>query len=127
MLRRVIAGKTYEFADTLRVIYEVKDITGAKNLKDALNSIAHMDIDEQLQLLYASYRTATKNAALSQDEFIDLILDNMGVLTIADLVGELADGLMYSGMPADKVDSKKAEVSEAMRTVGATSSGTDIG
>lgn len=125
MLQQVIGGKNIEFADTLRVVYSLKDITGAKSLKSALESIAHMDIDGQLQLLYVAYKSATKEGAMTQDEFIDLVLDNMGLMAIAGLVEELANGLMYSGMSSDKVEAKKREVTEILKTTGAASSVTD--
>ena len=38
MLQVKIAGKHYELADTLRVVYSLKDITGAKSMQDALQS-----------------------------------------------------------------------------------------
>lgn len=122
MLTQVIGGKTYEFADTLRVVYALKDITGAKSLKEALESIAHLDIDGQLRLLYVAHKVAAKEAACAQEDFVNEVLDNMGVLAVTDLVSKLADGLMYSGMSPDKVEAKKLEVTETLKTHGATSS-----
>lgn len=127
MFNRVIGNKSYEFADTLRVVYALREVTGAENLKDALQAIAHLDIDGQMQLLYISHKVAAKDKAPTEEEFKDILLDNLGILTITDIVSELADHLMYSGMPAEKVEAKKAEVAEAIKTVGATSSVTDIG
>lgn len=127
MLTRVIGDKTYEFADTLRVVYSLRDVTGAKNLRDALQSIAHLDIDGQIQLLYLAHKVATKDKASTQEEFTGVLLDNLGILAITDLVSELADRLMYAGMEPDKIEVKKAQVAEAMKTAGAASSATDIG
>ena len=126
MLNRVIGNKNYEFADTLRVVYQLREVTGAQNLRDALQSIAHLDIDGQIQLLYISHKVAAKDKAPTQEEFTDILLDNLGMLAITDLVSELADHLMYSGMSPEKIDAKKAEVAEAMKTAGAASSVTDI-
>lgn len=124
MLQQKIGNKTYEFADTLRVVYALKDITGAKSLKEALESITRLDVDGQLQLLYVAHKVAVKEAACTQEAFVDEVLDNMGVFAITDLVNNLANGLMYAGMSPDKVEAKKLEVATMLKTAGATSSAT---
>lgn len=124
MLQQKIGNKTYEFADTLRVVYALKDITGAKSLKEALESITRLDVDGQLQLLYVAHKVAAKEAACTQEAFVNEVLDNMGVFAITDLVNNLANGLMYAGMSPDKVEAKKLEVATMLKTAGATSSAT---
>lgn len=126
MLNRVIGNRNFEFADTLRVVYMLREVTGAQNMRDTLQSIAHLDIDGQIRLLYISHKVAEKDKALSQEDFTDMLLDNLGILAITDLVSELADRLMYSGMAPEKIEAKKLEVAEAMKTAGAVSSVTDI-
>lgn len=124
MVQVEIAGKTYELADTLRVVYSIKDITGAKSLKEALQSLTALDVDDQIKLLFAAYKANKSNPEMSQEEFKDLILDNCGVFAIVDMVNDLANGLMYSGLTPEVAESKKAQAAEAMK-VGATSSATD--
>lgn len=124
MVHVEIAGKNYELADTLRVVYAIKDITGAKNLREALQSLTALDVDDQIKLLYAAYKANKNNPAMTQEEFKDLILDNCGVFAIVDMVNDLANGLMYSGLAPEVAESKKAQIAEATKA-GVTSSATD--
>lgn len=124
MVHVEIAGKSYELADTLRVVYSIKDITGAKNLREALQSLTALDVDDQIKLLYAAYKANKNNPAMSQEEFKDLILDNCGVFAIMDMVNDLANGLMYSGLSPEVAESKKVQIAEATKA-GVTSSATD--
>lgn len=124
MVHVEIAGKSYELADTLRVIYSIKDITGAKNLREALQSLTALDVDDQIKLLYAAYKANKNNPAMSQEEFKDLILDNCGVFAIMDMVNDLANGLMYSGLSPEVAESKKVQIAEATKA-GVTSFATD--
>lgn len=124
MVHVEIAGKSYELADTLRVVYSIKDITGAKNLREALQSLTALDVDDQIKLLYAAYKANKNNPAMSQEEFKDLILDNCGVFAIMDMVNDLANGLMYSGLSPEVAESKKVQIAEATKA-GVTSFATD--
>ena len=124
MVHVEIAGKNYELADTLRVVYSIKDITGAKNLREALQSLTALDVDDQIKLLYAAYKANKNNPAMSQEEFKDLILDNCGVFAIMDMVNDLANGLMYSGLSPEVAESKKVQIAEATKA-GVTSFATD--
>lgn len=124
MVHVEIASKSYELADTLRVVYSIKDITGAKNLREALQSLTALDVDDQIKLLYAAYKANKNNPAMSQEEFKDLILDNCGVFAIMDMVNDLANGLMYSGLSPEVAESKKVQIAEATKA-GVTSSATD--
>lgn len=112
-----------ELSDTLRVIYALKDITGAKGLREAMQSLGVLDMDQQLQLIYAAYKAGNKEP-LSEEEFIGMLLDNCGVFAIADIIEKLSEGLMYSGMTPEAAQAKKAQVAEVLKT-GATSSATD--
>lgn len=121
MVHVEIAGKDYELADTLRVIYDIKDITGAKNLREALQSLTALDVDDQIKLLYAAYKANKNNPIMSANDFKDLILDNCGVFAITDMFNDLANGLMYSGLTPEAAESKKVQIAEATKA-GVTSS-----
>lgn len=121
MVHVEIAGKDYELADTLRVIYDIKDITGAKNLREALQSLTALDVDDQIKLLYAAYKANKNNPTMSANDFKDLILDNCGVFAITDMFNDLANGLMYSGLTPEAAESKKVQIAEATKA-GVTSS-----
>ena len=124
MLQVKIAGKHYELADTLRVVYSLKDITGAKSMQEALSSLAKLDLDKQIKLLYAAYKAAKTNPAMSLDAFRDLLIDNCGVFAVTNMVNDLANGLLYSGLDTGEAESKKAAIVEALKA-GVTSSAMD--
>lgn len=112
----------YELSTALRVVYELRTISGAKSLQDAVRSIEKLDIDGQLALIYAAYKAANNNKTdmLGKDAFTDLLLDTQGIMSIAEIVNKLADGLMYSGLSPEETVSKKAMVEKEL--LGATSS-----
>lgn len=122
MVRIKVGNQELELADTLRVVYSLKDITGAKNMRDALASIAQLDLDGQLDLLYVAYKARAGVNAMSKENFVGLVLDNLGVFAVTNAVEKLADGLMYAGLSTEEVAEKKLRMEEA----GATSSVTDI-
>ena len=53
MINIQLGGKTYNLATSLRVIFALKDISGAKNMQEAINSISNLDLDGQLKFIYA--------------------------------------------------------------------------
>lgn len=125
MQKIIVDGKSYELADTMRVLYELRDITKAKNIREAMASLTSLDVDGQIKLLYIAYKIKAKDAAMSEEDFTNMLLDNCGVFAIVDAASNLIEALMYSGMSPEEVESKKMQVVEAQK-VGTTSSATDI-
>lgn len=117
-----IKGKDYELATSLRVVYALRDISHAKNLQEAIGSISKLDLDGQLELLYASYKAANSKCAdcMNRADFIDMLLDNLGIFAISNYINLLADGLLYSGLSQEEIESKKAAVEAAVATATAT-------
>ena len=122
-----VGGKTYQLSDTLRVVFELKNFTGAKNMREALASIAHLDLDGQLKLLYVAYKTSKPVDLMPEEDFTNMLFDNYGLYAITDLVEQLADGLMFSGLDKEKAEQKKLKMEETLKNApGAISSDTDI-
>lgn len=122
-----VGGKTYQLSDTLRVVFELKNFTGAKNMREALASIAHLDLDGQLKLLYVAYKTSKPVDLMPEEDFTNILIDNYGLYAITDLVEQLANGLMFSGLDKEKAEQKKLQMEETLKNVpGAISSDTDI-
>lgn len=121
-----LGNETYELATSLRVIYALKDITHAKGLQQAISSISNLDLDGQLDLLWAAYKAANADTDMSKREFTDAIIDNLGIFAITDAVNALTEGLLYNGLTPEEIESKKAMVEKEMAlTAGTTSSDTD--
>lgn len=124
MVQLKMNGKTYELATSLRVVYALKDLTKAKTLQEAINSIGQLDMDGQLELLFAAYKAGggKNDNTITKEEFMDTLIDTQGVFAIADTVNKIADGLLYSGMTPEEVALKKAEMEKQIQA-GAASSG----
>ena len=122
MLELKLGNNTYELATSLRVIYALKDIIGAKNLQEAIGSITKLTFDGQLDLIWAAYKAANNNVQKVKNEFIDEILDNLGVFAITNIVNELANGLLYNGLSQEEMASKKMEVEKAAAQIAGTPS-----
>ena len=117
-----IKDKDYELSTSLRVVYALRDISHANSLQEAIGSISKLDLDGQLELLYAAYKAAnSKNAdCVSKADFIDDVLDNLGIFAITNAINALADGLLYSGLSKEEIESKKAAVEATVATATAT-------
>lgn len=125
-----IKDKEYELSTSLRVVYALRDISKANSLQEAIGSISGLDLDGQLELLYAAYKAANRNAndCMSKDVFVDELLDNLGIFAITNAINKLADGLLYSGLTPEEIESKKAAVEAtkaAATATGAPSSAED--
>ena len=124
-----IKDKDYELSTSLRVVYALRDISHADSLQEAIGSISKLDLDGQLELLYAAYKAAnSKNAdCVSKNDFIDNLLDNLGIFAITNAINTLADGLLYSGLSQEEIESKKAAVEATVATATATGARSSAG
>lgn len=130
-MRLRIKDKDYELSTSLRVVYALRDISHANSLQEAIGAISKLDLDGQLELLYAAYKAAnSKNTdCVSKSDFIDEVIDNLGIFAITNAINALADGLLYSGLSPEEIESKKAAVEATVATATATgvrSSAADI-
>lgn len=117
-----VKDKEYELATSLRVVYALRDISHANSLQEAISSISNLDLDGQLELLYAAYRAANVKCSdcMGKSAFIDELLDNLGIFAITNAINTLADGLLYSGLSQEEIASKKAAVEATVATATAT-------
>ncbi len=122
-----LGEKEYELSTSLRVVYSLKELTGARNLQEAMSSISHLDLDGQMRLLYSAYKAGSgkHGMIISQEAFTDAVLDNLGVFALTEVVNKLTDGLLYSGLSPEEIESKKAQAEKAMVEAGVASSATD--
>ena len=113
MITIQVADKEMTLSTTLRVVYALKTISGADNLQDAIASISKLDLDGQLELMYAAYSAVRENPAMSKGDFKDLILDEYGIFALSDVMNSVTEGLLYAGLSPEEVASKKAQVAKA--------------
>lgn len=114
-MQLTLNNQIYYCATTLRVVYSLKESKGLKSFQEALNTLSKLDSDEQLDLLYTAYKCDKRNGeCLDKDTFIDLILDECGVFKLTNIVEELIDGLLYSGLSQEETQEKKAKIQETL-------------
>lgn len=121
-MKLCVKDKTYDLSTSLRVVYALRDISHANSLQEAVGSISKLDLDGQLELLYAAYKAANSknNDCVPKDVFIDELLDNLGIFAITNAINTLADGLLYSGLSKEEIESKKAAVEATLAKATAT-------
>lgn len=126
-----LKDKDYELSTSLRVVYALRDISHAKNLQEAIGSISELDLDGQLELLYAAYKAGggRNDDSVTKTEFMDAVLDSLGIFAVTEAINTLADGLLYSGLSPEEIAAKKmavgATVAAATATAGTASSAED--
>lgn len=116
-----VKDKEYELSTSLRVVYALRDISKAQSLQEAIGSISKLDLDGQLELLYAAYKAANRNTdCMCKSAFMDELIDNFGIFAITNAINELTDGLLYSGLSEEEIASKKTQVEATVATAAAT-------
>ena len=100
MVTITLNGKQVNLATTLRVTYALKDIVGAKSLQEAMGFVQKLDLDKQLEFLYAAYKAGDgKNSVeYNKESFIDAVMDSLGVFAITNTVNAIAEGMLYAGL-----------------------------
>ena len=124
MVKVTLGGTEFEFATNLRVVLSLKELTGAKTLQEAMHSISNLDLDGQINLMYASYKAAKPVKLLSKEDFTDLILDDTGIYVLGDVIGKITDGLLYTGLSPEEAALKKAQTEEEVKKQEAAQAGT---
>lgn len=101
MITKTIGSEDFNFSDTLRVVYELRGPFNVKTFQEVLEKFKGMSFEEQLALLYTSYKCVNPSG-LSQDDFTGKLFDNLGILAVADLASQIAEGLIYTGLTPEE-------------------------
>lgn len=117
MITVTLNGVNYYFKNTLRVLHEMRDTLGVKTMNEVMEKCQHFDFDQQLELAYAAYKICDTNAQplLPHDQFIDMLLDAMGVHAIAKLTQQILEGLLYTGLSAEEKDKLTKQDGESLK------------
>lgn len=108
MITKNIGNKEFQFSNTLRVLYNLRDVFHVKTFEEVLTNLQHIEFEQQLEVIYTSYKAATPAQLLiDKEEFIDYFLDNMGIISTSKLSQEIVDGLIYTG--ASDTEREEAE------------------
>lgn len=102
-----INDNNYDMACTLRVAYNIQGQHNHKAYLEIFQSIDKMTLEEQIKMLYASYKCANSSAPITEKEFMDAVLDNYNLMDVMDMINELVEGITYGGMTVEKREEKK--------------------
>lgn len=106
-----VNGAVLYCATTLRVVYTFKEDKQHKTLQDALNALRDLNTDDQFDLLYSAYKCDRRNTCpLDKFAFIDMLLDNFGILKLTEITNAVVEGLLYSGLSQEEIGAKKAMI-----------------
>ena len=108
-----IKGVEYPLATTLRVAYMIQGQHNHKAYLDIFQGLESMKLDDQIRMIYASFKCANKDTQISEKEFIDEVLDNYGLMPMMQLIRDIIDGITYGGMSEEERAEKKAEMEAA--------------
>ena len=99
--------KNIEFADSIGVMYAIKEANNLKTLQDTFTHLQKCnDLDNILEVLRVSYNAQNKTN-ISFSEFIEIIeKEELGYLCLIDAYQKLLEKLMYAGLTPEEVQAK---------------------
>lgn len=100
-----IYGKEYELSTTLRVAYKVQGQHNHKPYTEVFQGLGDMTLEQQINILYASFQCANPDAAkeITAQKFLDYYLDNYNLKVVMDQLQAVVKGIM--GTEGDDVAS----------------------
>lgn len=102
-----------KFSTNMGVMYALKQKYNHNTLKETyalLNSIQDGDIDVMMDIAQASYNREN-GTNLDIDAFSKLLDDNqVGFMRLAELLGQIVEGIMFSGLSPEEVAERKNQL-----------------
>lgn len=96
MLTTKINGTEYDLSTTLRVAYKVQGQHNHKPYTEVFKGLGDMTLEQQINILYASFQCANPEAAkeITSQEFLDYYLDNYNLKIVMDQLQAVVQGIM---------------------------------
>ena len=100
--------KNMKFSTSIGVLFALKEQKGVKTLQETYKIFEQPDMDVMLDLLKASYMKQNKIETMTIDEFVEkLEEEQIGFIKIASVFQEVIEGVMYSGLSEEEIETKK--------------------
>lgn len=117
MAKIAINGKEYTLSDKLRVAYKLQEVNNHKPYTEIFKSLGSMSLEKQIEFVWIAFNLANPEAEsevtpgkkMTQKEFQDYCLDNLGLSLIMDLIQDIMDGIMYTGLSEEDKEKKRKE------------------
>lgn len=96
MLTTKINGTEYDLSTTLRVAYKVQGQHNHKPYTEVFKALGDMTLEQQINILYASFQCANPEAAkeITSQKFLDYYLDNYNLKLVMDQMQAVVQGIM---------------------------------
>ena len=96
MLTTKINGTEYDLSTTLRVAYKVQGQHNHKPYTEVFQGLGDMTLEQQINILYASFQCANPEAAkeITSQKFLDYYLDNYNLKIVMDQLQAVVKGIM---------------------------------
>ena len=96
MLTTKINGTEYDLSTTLRVAYKVQGQHNHKSYTEVFKGLGDMTLEQQINILYASFQCANPEAAkeITSQKFLDYYLDNYNLKIVMDQLQAVVQGIM---------------------------------
>ena len=91
-----INGTEYSLSTTLRVAYKVQGQHNHKPYTEVFQGLGDMPLEQQINILYASFQCANPEAAkeITSQKFLDYYLDNYNLKIVMDQLQAVVKGIM---------------------------------
>jgi len=101
-------GTEYDMGTNLRVAYEVQADFNHKPYQEIFAGINTSKIEDQVRVLYASFRSKNKGV-VTYKEFLDELLDNWALHDVMALINDLIEGITFNGMTPEQIEKIQAK------------------
>ena len=103
-------GQIYPLSTTLRVAYEVQGQHNHTPYTQVFESMGDMHVEEQIGLIWASFKCANKeyiaNTDMTKQVFTDEIMDTCNLKDLMDLLEKVVGGIMGEDLSEKKKKDK---------------------
>lgn len=89
-------GTDYSLATNLRVAYNVQGQHNHKPYTEVFKDIGDMTVEDQLGIIYCSFKCANPDTIVTREQFQNYLLDNMNLKDMLDVLQGIIQGIMGS-------------------------------
>lgn len=87
-------GTDYSLATNLRVAYNVQGQHNHKPYTEVFKNIGDMTVEDQLGIIYCSFKCANPDTIVTREQFQNYLLDNMNLKDMLDVLQGIIQGIM---------------------------------
>lgn len=100
-MEKILGQETFVFNVKLGTTIKIKKAFN-KPFNDVIGGLDKMDIEDLIKLLYCGI----DNTVHTKEQFMDAVLDNVGLMDLYDLVQEFIKRMQYPTLTLEEIDAK---------------------